>query len=270
MPISTPVYNLACAAIDTYVTEDTAAAEDLQAELRATRLASFDTALFSSQGLSPTEADEFMRRGEAEALAMSAVPSSTAAVPAALSGAGRSVSGAMTSGAPAGTGRLRDLMLDFLETDSVCFRVDVGLDGGGGGDSSERLLRKRQDKHYGPLVAWYDAAFETNLGMASGFEDVEHPESAYQAAEDAVDTATPWARAALQVRAGGGCRLAWWARAPAPFPCPPPHVLPPGFRRCAQVYGARAGAAARAGGRGGSVRGGARRGGVADRRAWVR
>ena len=196
LPISTPVYNLACTAIDTYVTEDPAAAEDLEAELRATRLATFDTALFSSQGLSPAQADEFMSRGEAEALAMSVA--SQAAAPAALSGAGRSGSGAMTSGAPSGTGKLRDLMLDFLETDSLCFRVDVGL-GGGGGDVSERLLRKRQDKHYGPVVDWYSSAFQTSLGMASGFGDLEHPDSAYQAAEDAVDTASPWAKAALQV-----------------------------------------------------------------------
>jgi hypothetical protein len=91
------------------------AAEDLEAELRATRLAMFDAALATGHGLSPDESDAFMRDGEAKALAASGTPAS----PAAVSTPGRSGSGAMTSGAPAGTGKLRDLLLDFLETDSV-------------------------------------------------------------------------------------------------------------------------------------------------------
>jgi chaperone required for assembly of F1-ATPase len=81
----------------------------------------------------------------------------------------------------------------------VCFRVDAAH-----ADASERLLRKRQDKHYGPVVEWFAAAFATGapLGCAHGFGDLVHPGAAYVAAEDAVDTASPWAKAALQVRAG--------------------------------------------------------------------
>jgi hypothetical protein len=160
LPLSTPLYNLACTAIDTFVTEDLAAgmrcrtphfccalrvmslpsclaAEDLEAELRATRLAFFDTALATGHGMSSAEADKFMREGEAAALSGTVIPLHAAvaaakeegaapvaaAAAAAVSGLGRNSSGAMTSMAAAGTGKLRDLMLDFLETDTVRDRV---------------------------------------------------------------------------------------------------------------------------------------------------
>jgi chaperone required for assembly of F1-ATPase len=167
-PTSTPLYNLASAAIDTYVCEDVEGNEEVEAQARAGRLSSMGASL------SGTAQD-----GTTPSHALSSIT-------------GRNDSGAMTSSGVGGTGKLRDLVLDFLETDTVCFRVDPDS-----ADPSELILRKRQDKYYGPLLSWWKSAFGVDLGVVEGFKDVAHPEAAYVVAEDAVDQADAFLRAAV-------------------------------------------------------------------------
>jgi hypothetical protein len=100
----------------------------------------------------------------------------------------------MTSASISGSNKLRDLCLDHLETDSVCYRVSTDADMA---DPTERLLRKRQDKHYGPLLKWWEDSFGSTLGVAEGFGDMVHPEAAFMVAEDIVDTADPFLKAVL-------------------------------------------------------------------------
>ena len=106
-------------------------------------------------------------------------------------------SAGLSSSASAGTPKLRDLLLDFLETDTVCYRLDWD-----GADPAERSLRKRQDRYYNPLVAWFNDSFGVSLGITFGLGEARHPEDAYVAAEDAVDTADPFLKAALQAAVG--------------------------------------------------------------------
>lgn len=184
-PASQPLYNLTCAAIDTYGVEDVEAAADQEAELRATRLAAFDEAL-AVRGLT----------GSADALIASAGSGSIMGAPepqhANTQVTGRHASGAMTTSSVSGTGKLRDMMLDYLETDTVCYRIDVDM-----ADPSEQLLRKRQDKYYAPLLAWWKESFGSDLGVALGFGEATHPDAAYMVAEDTVDRADPFYKAAL-------------------------------------------------------------------------
>lgn len=170
IPASTPLYNLASSAIDGYAVDDPDVSEDTEAFVRATRLAAMDD------------------------YHQAAVSSGAAGAPhtpahAVSSVTGRHDSGAMTSssGALSSTSRLRDLLLDFLETDSACFRIDVDT-----ADPSEKLLRKRQDKYYSPLLEWWRGAYGVELATAQGFNDLEHPEAAYAVAEDFVELADPF------------------------------------------------------------------------------
>ena len=120
LPATQPLYNLASTAVDTYASEDAAGAADYEALLRATRLAAFD------------------RITETDVLASARVLDAGAPTHAALeSGRG---GGTMSSDATAGTAKLRDLMLDTLETDTICFRVDEGS------DPADKQLRKKQNK----------------------------------------------------------------------------------------------------------------------------
>jgi len=138
VPATTALYNLASTACDTYASEDLAGAADYEAYLRATQLSTFDMLEAHQEAVQGAEA--------AKASVASIVESARAmegeGVPqhAGLE-SGRLGSGAMTSGLGSGTSRLRDLMLDSLETDSVCYRVDWNS-----GDPGEKLLRKRQDR----------------------------------------------------------------------------------------------------------------------------
>lgn len=223
LPATTPLYNLACSALDSYVHEDLAAAEDEVATDRATRLAAFDSALGDGRrGLTPQQTDEFIAAGSAAAASAAAVtaaasaaaeaaggvahvPASMLAAAAASTGASRgspqnSALGSGSGGAPSGTPRLRELLCDYLETDTVCFRVDPEL---GGGDDAERQLRRRQDRAYTPLTDWFEAAFGVRLGIAEGLGDADHPDTAYVVAEDTADSASPWLKAVLQSLLGG-------------------------------------------------------------------
>jgi chaperone required for assembly of F1-ATPase len=222
LPACTPLYNLACTAIDTFVHEDVAAAEDLEATARASRLAVWDRALARSGGgggnaASPaavmaaadsalaasTAAADAHAAASAPAGSQPAPDASAAASPSALAPlTGRHASGAMTASAgggtaASGTSKLRDLLLDYLETDTVCYRLDVDM-----ADPAEKVLRKRQDKYYGPIIAWFDTGYATRLGTALGFGDLVHPADAYVAAEHAADSAHPFVKAALQQLVG--------------------------------------------------------------------
>ena len=143
VPATTALYNLASTAADTFASEDPAGTADYEAYLRATRLSTFDMLEARHEALAEAAAP-----GGAGAArdSVAAIVASARALEGQVPGhasleSGRSGSGAMTSGAGSGTSRLRDLMLDSLETDSVCYRVDWDT-----GDPAERLLRKRQDR----------------------------------------------------------------------------------------------------------------------------
>ena len=137
VPATTALYNMASTAIDTYASEDPAGTADFEAYLRATQLSTFDLLEARQEALQGAAA----ARDSVAAIVESA-RALEGGVPAHASlETGRSGSGAMTSGAGSGTSRLRDLLLDSLETDSVCYRVDWNT-----GDPGERLLRKRQDR----------------------------------------------------------------------------------------------------------------------------
>jgi chaperone required for assembly of F1-ATPase len=189
-PASTPVYNLTCTAIDSYSLEDLDAAEDFEAEVRASRLAGFDQAL-SAKGYSEEQRNEFISAQSGLSASSLAGPGHASIV------TGRNSSGAMTSGGSSGTVKLRDLMLDYLETDTLCYRVDLDM-----ADPSERLLRKKQEKYYEPLMKWYEDTFQTTLGRAVGFNELHHTEDAYNSVEYVVDKADPFLKAALQLVVG--------------------------------------------------------------------
>ena len=137
VPASTLLYNLASTAVDTYVHEDTQGSDDYEAYLRATRLSTLDMiAEKASSGnglahvsMSASDILNSAKRMEGDSPSHASIES------------GRAGSGAMSSASGSGTSRLRDIVLDCLETDSVCYRVEWNS-----GDPGERLLRKRQDK----------------------------------------------------------------------------------------------------------------------------
>jgi hypothetical protein len=124
-PATMPLYNLACAALDAYAEADAKEGAAADALARAARLAAFD---------------RFDGPGGAAALAAAAALEPSAPAHAAL-GTGRG-SAALSSDGASGAAKLRDVMLDSLETDTVCFRVDWEA----GGDPAEATLKKRQDK----------------------------------------------------------------------------------------------------------------------------
>jgi hypothetical protein len=143
VPATTPIYNLASTAVDTYGSEDAAGAADYEAFVRATRLATFDQL-----------ADRVGATGSSEpAGAAAAAASSNAGILEAARSleadapehssldSGRAGSAGLSSSGASGTAKLRDLMLDSLETDSVCYRVDWDT-----GDATDKQLRKRQNK----------------------------------------------------------------------------------------------------------------------------
>lgn len=177
LPPSQPLYNLLSAAIDTYVTEDASGNAELEARQRAGRLASMDVAT--------TDASVTATAGASRA----GTPSHTVAAV-----TGRHDSGAMTASTVGGVSKLRDLALDYLETDTLCFRVDAD-----GADPSETLLLKRQRRYYDPILSWWRDTYGHELGVAVGFGDIAHPEDAYIVAEDHVDTADALARSALHL-----------------------------------------------------------------------
>ena len=144
MPASQPLYNLACAAVDSYAVEDLAESEAADARERA-------------------------RWGGGVAAALSSTAST------------------LSAGA-----RLRAQIVEFLETDTVCYRIDVDA-----ADPSERLLRKRQDKYYAPLLRWWSDATGAPLAVAAGLAEFVHPQAALAAADDFVYVADPLLRAAI-------------------------------------------------------------------------
>ena len=141
MPASQPLYNLACAAVDSYAVEDLAESEAADARERA-------------------------RWGGGVAAALSSTAST------------------LSAGA-----RLRAQIVEFLETDTVCYRIDVDA-----ADPSERLLRKRQDKYYAPLLRWWSDATGAPLAVAAGLAEFVHPQAALAAADDFVYVADPLLR----------------------------------------------------------------------------
>ena len=176
-PSTMPLYNLACAAIDSYSLADAREGEDADALARASRLAAFDRFAGGAGGAAVLEAAAAL---EARAPAHTTLTT------------GR-LGGALASDGGSGAAKLRDLLLDSLETDTVCFRVDAETSL----DVTEKQLLRRQEKYYGPLQNWFAGTFGAKIGTASGFAELEHSDGAYVAVEDVVATASPWLQAAL-------------------------------------------------------------------------
>jgi len=142
-------------------------------------------------GLACAAADAHAVEDEAEAEAADARARAGWAAGGGAGGAGGGAGGGGASAALSAGARLRAAAVDFLETDTACFRIDVDA-----ADPSERLLRKRQDKYYGPLLRWWAGAYGAPLAVASGLGELVHPPGALLAAQDFVDEADPLLRAA--------------------------------------------------------------------------
>lgn len=103
-----------------------------EADARAQRLAAFDEA-FSARGVGTVGADMLLQSSD-PATAAAALAAGGDGTPAHANTAltGRADSGALsyTTGVmSSGTGKLRDLLLDHLETDTVCYRIDPDMAG---------------------------------------------------------------------------------------------------------------------------------------------
>jgi hypothetical protein len=87
--------------------------------------------------------------------------------------------------------KLRETLKDFLDTDTICFRVPPGR------SASDVSLRRKQDRAYEPLLEWFTSRFGTSLQVMEGFEDKTQSEEVFVVAEDFVDRADHFTRAAL-------------------------------------------------------------------------
>eukprot|EP01138_Halocafeteria_seosinensis_P000903 gb/GECG01000926.1/.p1 GENE.gb/GECG01000926.1/~~gb/GECG01000926.1/.p1 ORF type:complete len:534 (+),score=75.00 gb/GECG01000926.1/:1-1602(+) len=217
IPATTPIYNLVCFAIDQYHMDDEAsqaASEVVQEVMRKKGLtidSQVDAPEASSEGselnTGPDQSGNMredpnrpeIRYGLRSMGAISgAFGSNSSQRPLGLESLNKREN--ITDREVLGTGetqRLRELLKDYLETDSACYRV--ALDGK---DPEEALLRRRQEQYYQPLLDWFQSTFGVQLGTTEGFADVRHPTEAYEIIEDVVDAADPYLRAALSSAVG--------------------------------------------------------------------
>ena len=192
LPSLTPLYNLVSVAIDTFQSDD---------ELTATRAPAIDAALRASGRdvdamLTVTSSDEPVPTGGDVGEQDMSVDGNRPEVrygPVQPGGAGLTSIAVFDSE----TRRLVELAKDYLETDTVCYRVPVHS-----GDPDEALLRQRQDRHYQELLDWFARSFGVELAWTEGFGAVNHPTAAYEVLEDIIDSADPYARAALRAALG--------------------------------------------------------------------
>lgn len=106
------------------------------------------------------------------------------------------LAGALGVLAESETIKLRELAKDFLETDTACFRVSADR------SSADVMLRRKQDRHYDPLLEWFADHFGVSLGVSEALLSAGHAPEAYAVVEDFVDRADPFLRAAFNMLLG--------------------------------------------------------------------
>lgn len=91
------------------------------------------------------------------------------------------------------TEKLQSELVEFLETDTVCYRVAPDVR-----DPADALLRKRQDKHYDPLVKWFEEKFGGPLCVSYGLSEVIQPPNVFPVMQQFVAGSDIWLKAALR------------------------------------------------------------------------
>lgn len=67
--------------------------------------------------------------------------------------------------------RLYQRLADYLETDTVCYRVGLNT-----GDPRDAVCHRRQEKYYRPLIEWFEQHFGGPLDVVEGIRMPKHPE----------------------------------------------------------------------------------------------
>lgn len=207
---STPLYNLACNAIDGYLDEEIAEqasrkalsgrADDILRKLAA---AASDSLGNNAAVEMPTGGEDEWLWSLAEATAAVAADGTQAPLGAvsAVCATSRQLASPVLAGGLSSVydnevSKLREVAKDYLETDSACFRVMSGR------GMSDHTLRKRQDRAYRPFLDWFRDTYGTELAVMEGFSDSKHPSLAYVGVEDFVDHADHFLRASLAALLG--------------------------------------------------------------------
>ena len=77
--------------------------------------------------------------------------------------------------------KLRDRVREYLETDTICYRVNPNTL-----DPRDAILRRRQDKYYGPLIKWFEGAYGGPIDVTEAFKELEQPAAAFEVLDDLV------------------------------------------------------------------------------------
>ncbi|CAE7458519.1 Atpaf2 [Symbiodinium sp. KB8] len=198
---TTPLYNLACTAIDSYAKDDlrmAAAAPAVDAVLAKTGQTDLTVSGVADPVLPATEMVDVDR--VASTLIKTAdfgEDPNRPEIRYATRMPGQASTMSSMGGSGGETARLREMLKDYLETDSICYRVSLET-----GDPDEALLRRRQDKYYDPLIDWFKNAFGVTLGWTTGLQNVQHSTAAYELCEDIIDSGDHFLRAAVHQALG--------------------------------------------------------------------
>ena len=60
----------------------------------------------------------------------------------------------------------------------------------------------RQDKHYDPIISWFEDSFAGPLHVVEGLAEAKHPQHVYPLLQDYIDRADPWLQAATRQALG--------------------------------------------------------------------
>lgn len=200
-PPSPAQYNLACTAIDSYAKDDlrmAAAAPAVDAVLAKTGQTDLTVSGVADPVLPATEMVDVDR--VASTLIKTAdfgEDPNRPEIRYATRMPGQASTMSSMGGSGGETARLREMLKDYLETDSICYRVSLET-----GDPDEALLRRRQDKYYDPLIDWFKNAFGVTLGWTTGLQNVQHSTAAYELCEDIIDSGDHFLRAAVHQALG--------------------------------------------------------------------
>jgi len=205
---STPLYNLACTAIDGYLEgefEEAVARRELRPRAEAILVKAAEAmAVPEAAGDGHPRATEeswSWPAGKArEAVLELGLEAPVGAVSTVCASSARLAEPALEGGMSAvyenEVRKLREMTKDYLETDTACFRVLATR------AVSDLTLRRRQDKAYGPFLDWFSTRYGAELAVMEGFADAEHPRDAYVVVEDFVDRGDHFLRAALSTVLG--------------------------------------------------------------------
>ncbi|KAA0152064.1 hypothetical protein FNF29_04178 [Cafeteria roenbergensis] len=206
MSASTPLYNLACTAVDGYLDgelDEAVARRELRPRADAALKRAAQAAL--DRGQTTEESGEvgtwlWPVREACEAVVAQGLDAPIGAISAVCGTSSRLaepvLDGGMGSVYENEVGKLREMAKDYLETDTTCFRVMPGR------AVADLPLRRQQDQAYNPFLDWFEAKYGTKLAVMEGFSDAEHPKNAYVAIEDFVDRADHFLLAALAALLG--------------------------------------------------------------------